>query len=159
MDRDARTELFNSLITNEGNSPAISDGSGYDYPRPNAHKQILSIAVVDENPDRRNAVAKAVREMQSSAYVPKVYSVPWMGNLQGLINEGVDVVLIAVDGDQKTALATIEGLCRAGSVTPMAYSQGTNDDLLIRCMRAGVREFLMYPFGPGVLEDAFSRTP
>ena len=84
---------------------------------------------------------------------------PWVGNLQVLINEGVDVVLMAVDGDQEAALATIEGLCRAGSVTPIAYSQGTNDDLLIRCMRAGVREFLIYPFEQGVIEEAFSRTP
>ncbi len=156
----AITELGSIAIT-EANRPASSEVRVYDYGvKPGgAGKRSLSIAVVDENPERRNAVVKAVRELKTSAYAPRVYSVPWVGNLQVLINEGVDVVLMAVDGDEKAALATIEGLCRAGSVTPMAYSHGSEDDLLIRCMRSGVREFLVYPFEQGVIEEAFSRVP
>jgi pilus assembly protein CpaE len=54
-------------------------------------------------------------------------------------------------------MKAIEAICRGGAGTVMAYSPSTNDNLLINCMRAGVREFLIYPFAPGVLEEAFSR--
>jgi pilus assembly protein CpaE len=74
------------------------------------------------------------------------------------MNQGFHIVLIAVDRDREGALKTIEDLCKAGTSTPMAYSETSADDLLIRCMRAGVREFLLYPFGAGVIEEAVSRT-
>ena len=160
-------EVSSLAITEVGSAAIVqasrrgTETSVYDYAARHgvAGKQVLTIAVADENPERRNAVVEAVRELQSCAYVPKVYSVPWVWNLQVLINEAVDVVLVAVDGDPKAALATIEGLCDAGTVTAMAYSDGANDDLLIRCMRAGVREFLIYPFGQGVIEEAIGRAP
>ena len=89
--------------------------------------------------------------------MPRVTTLREVGNSALIISQNFDVVLLAVDGDEAAALKTIEALCRAGSTTPMAYSESSNDDLLIRCMRAGVREFLVYPFAPGVIEEAFSR--
>jgi len=124
----------------------------------NGQGHALSIAIVDPDFERRNAVAGIVCALRSDGKIPKVTSLPDVGNSQILVNQGFDVVLMAVDKDKEAALKTIEALCRVGTVTPMAYSQSTQDDLLIRCMRAGVREFLLYPFATGVIEEAFGRT-
>ncbi len=118
----------------------------------------LSIAVVDSDFERRNAIAAIVNALRISGKTPKVTTLPDVGNSAMMMNQGFDVVLIAVDKEKENALRTIEALCRNGSATPMAYSQRTDDDLLIRCMRAGVREFLLYPFANGLLEEAFGRT-
>jgi pilus assembly protein CpaE len=117
----------------------------------------MSIAVVDPDFTRRSVVAGIVCALQNNGAAPRVTTLSDVGNPQMLANQGFDVVLIAVDKEKEVALKTVETLCHAGTTTPMAYSQSTEDDLLIRCMRAGVREFLMYPFAEGVLEEAFSR--
>jgi pilus assembly protein CpaE len=117
----------------------------------------LSVAIVDPEFERRGAVATIVHALRNSGKVPRVTPLSDVGDTQLLFNQGFDVVLIAVDHEKETALRTIETLCRTGSATPMAYSSRTHDDLLIRCMRAGVREFLLYPFATGVIEEAFSR--
>jgi len=118
----------------------------------------LSIAVVDSDFERRSTVSSILCSLRSNGVTPKVTPLSDVANSQMLMNQGFDVVLIAVDKNGEGALRTIEALCRAGTSTPMAFSQTSQDDLLIRCMRAGVREFLLYPFATGVLEEAFSRT-
>ncbi len=123
----------------------------------NGQGRALSIAIVDSEFGRRNAVAGIVCALRSDGKMPKVTTLPDVANYQMLMHQGFDVVLLAVDQDKEAALKTIEALCHQGTATPMAYSQSTQDDLLIRCMRAGVREFLLYPFAPGVIEEAFGR--
>ncbi len=123
----------------------------------NGHARALSIAVVDPLLERRNAVVSILCGLRTHAVMPKVTNLQ-SANSEVLLSQGFDVVLLAVDGNPEGALKTIEALSHSGVVTPMAYSEKTNDDLLIRCMRAGVREFMIYPFAPGVIEDAFSRT-
>jgi len=118
----------------------------------------MSIAIVDQDFERRTSVAGILCALHINGKAPRVTPLSDVGNFLMLVNQGFDVVLIAVDKNKDAALKTIEALCHAGTSTPMAYSQSTEDDLLIRCMRAGVREFLMYPFATGVIEEAFSRT-
>ena len=123
-----------------------------------SHGHSLSIAIVDPDFERRTTVASILCALRPSGATPKVTPLSDVADSQMLMNQGYEVVLIAVDRDREGALNTIEALCRMGTATPMAYSQTSEDDLLIRCMRAGVREFLLYPFGTGVIEEAFSRT-
>jgi len=118
----------------------------------------MSVAVVDPDLKRRNAVATMVCAFRTDGAAPRVTELPDAGDAQFLMNQGFDVVLIAVDKEPETALKTIELLSHAGAATPMAYSESTEGDLLIQCMRVGVREFLMYPFASRVIEEAFSRT-
>jgi len=120
--------------------------------------QALSIAVVDPDFERRTAVSSVICALRNNGTVPRVTPLSDVSNVQLLLNQGFDVVLLAVDRDKEQALKTIETLCRSGTATPMAYAEGSEDELLIRCMRAGVREFLLYPFAAGVIEEAFSRT-
>lgn len=141
------------------NSPFASEtNNGVYSARPEgSHADVLSVAVVDPILERRNAVASIVCGLRTNSVVPRVTTLREVANFELIISQNFKVVLLAVDGEQEAALKTIEALCRAGSVTPMAYSESSNDDLLIRCMRAGVREFLVYPFAPGVIEEAFGR--
>jgi pilus assembly protein CpaE len=117
----------------------------------------ISIAIVDANVERRIAVTSALYALARNGTAPQITPLSDNGNSQTLIDQGFDVILVAVDRDKEAALETIEALCHAGTTTPMAYSDRTDDELLIRCMRAGVRDFLFYPFAEGVLEEAFSR--
>jgi pilus assembly protein CpaE len=121
------------------------------------HGRALSIAIVDSDFERRNAVAGIVCALRSDGRIPKLTTLADVGNSSMLMHQGFDVVLLAVDQDKEAALKTIEALSHSGTATPMAYSQSTEGDLLIQCMRAGVREFLLYPFAPGVIEEAFGR--
>ena len=139
----------------ESNSSTSNQSQGNSF---GGQLPALSIAVVDSDFERRNAIAGIVNALRISGKTPRVTMLPDVGNSQMMMNQGFDVVLMAVDKEKEVALRTIEALCRSGTATPMAYSQRTDDDLLIRCMRAGVREFLLYPFGAGILEEAFGRT-
>ncbi len=78
-------------------------------------------------------------------------------DFRALSRQDFGVVMVAADGNRGAVLKAIESICCSGSGVAMAYSASTNDDLLIHCMRAGVREFLIYPFAPGAVEEAFSR--
>src|SRR6202042_416052 len=43
------------------------------------------------------------------------------------------------------------------SSTVMVYSAGTDSELLVRCMRAGAREFLTQPIAPNTIAEALVR--
>jgi pilus assembly protein CpaE len=142
------------------NSPISMNlsSNGFASSQNGAQSHGLSIAVVDPDFERRSAVTSILCALRPNGGMPKVTPLTEVADSQMLLNQGYDVVLMAVDKDREAALTTIEALCRAGNITPMAYSQTSEDDLLIRCMRIGVREFLLYPFGAGVIEEAFNRT-
>lgn len=134
------------------------DNNGRSRDFDGERRQVMSVAVVDANFERRTLVASALCGMRATSVLPRVTTLGDVADSQLLTSQGFNVILVAVDENQQAALKTIEAICCAGSATPMAYSQGTDDGLLIRCMRAGVREFLLYPFAPGVLEEAFNRS-
>ncbi len=119
--------------------------------------QALSIAVVDPNLERRNLVASAVCALRSPTFLPRVTTLANVADSGLLTSQSFNIALVAVDGDEETALKTIQAIIRSGRSTPIAYSERSGDDMLIRCMRSGIREFLLYPFSSGVLEEAFSR--
>jgi pilus assembly protein CpaE len=121
------------------------------------HAPEMPIAVVDPNCERRNAVASALLGLRSIEMLPRVTTLSGIEDFRSLAKQYFKVILLAADGNQDDAMKAVEAICRGGAGIVMAYSPSTNDDLLINCMRAGVREFLIYPFALGVLEEAFSR--
>jgi len=63
-----------------------------------------------------------------------------------LMDMGYGVIMIDVDSDEKHALSLVESISALGSsVIVMVYSRRNDPDLLMRCMRAGAREFLPLP--------------
>jgi pilus assembly protein CpaE len=119
--------------------------------------QLLSIAILDPNFERRNAVAGILCGLGSNAIRPRVTTLMNMEDFRSLAKQDFRIVFVAVDGDAEATMATIETVCSSGSAIAVAYSPSTNDDLLINCMRGGVREFLIYPFSPAVVEAALIR--
>jgi pilus assembly protein CpaE len=137
--------------------PVTTETKNERYWIANGGQHVLSVAVVDPILERRNAVASIVCGLRNCDVTPRVTPLREVADFGILTGQNFDVVLLAVDGDQEAALKTIEVLSHSSSATPIAYSEASNDGLLIRCMRAGVREFLIYPFPAGVIEEAFSR--
>ncbi len=141
------------------NSPEFSGTNSdiLDRTSSRGRAQVLSIAVVDPDLERCNAIAGVLCGLRITEMAPRVTMLSNIGDFSALAKQDFGVVMVAADGNRDAALKAIESICRSGSGVAIAYSASTNDDLLIHCMRAGVREFLVYPFAPGVVEEAFSR--
>jgi pilus assembly protein CpaE len=79
-------------------------------------------------------------------------------DLPSNLDEDHDVILIDLDGDAELALELVESICANGVATVMVYSESSDPELLVRCMRAGAREFLTLPFSPDVVAEALVRS-
>jgi pilus assembly protein CpaE len=67
------------------------------------------------------------------------------------------VVLIDLDSSSEYAIELLDGISLHGRATPIVYSAQADPELLVRCMRAGAREYLILPFCPGEMADALVR--
>jgi pilus assembly protein CpaE len=122
-----------------------------------AGSDVLSIALIGPDEGRRKEAATAlllcdgteVREY--SAYPGSIDEVP------RLLEQRNDVIIIDLDSDPKFALELVESICANGSATVMVYSSKPDPDLLVRCMRAGAREFLTPPFAHATMAEALVR--
>jgi len=131
----------------------------------------ISIAVVGPDDGRRNAVASALGgseepntlDPEQSGVVLTIQeflSYPLeLNDLPQILAQHFDVVFVDLDGDTDYALDVVEGLSRWSSATVMVYSARANRDLVIRCIRAGAREFLNLPLAPGDMAGALARVP
>lgn len=117
----------------------------------------LAIAIVDADFERGNTVSSILCTMRPDGVIPRVTRLTEVQNPLVFKNQDLDAVMIALDGDKDQAMRTIESLGRTDGLFLIVYAERADGDLLIQCMRAGVREFLNYPFEPGVLEEAFQR--
>jgi len=117
----------------------------------------LSIALIGPNEQRRSAAVMVLKSCgptdirEFSSYPPALDDVPKM------LEESYDAVLVDLDSDSTLALELVESVGANGRATVMVYSSSTDPDLLVRCMQAGAREFLTYPFSPDVVAEALVR--
>jgi pilus assembly protein CpaE len=74
-----------------------------------------------------------------------------------LLEQSPDVVIVDLDSNPEYALDLVESICGHGAATVMVYSTRADSNLMIRCMRAGAREYLTYPFAPGAMAEALVR--
>jgi len=86
-----------------------------------------------------------------SSYPPSLDDVP------RLLEQHYDVIIIDLDSYPEYALELVESICANGLATVMVYSMKTDPDLLVRCMRAGAREFLTLPFAQSTMAEALIR--
>ena len=117
----------------------------------------LSVVLIGPDEQRRRLVAKALAGPQAKiARVVERY--PEVGDLAEIIEADYDVVIVDLDPDPELALDVVEALCgQNNSITVMVYSARGDSELLVRCMRAGVREFLTEPVLPGTVGEALVR--
>jgi pilus assembly protein CpaE len=141
------------------NGTVTSDSSpsfGSNYPE-SIGAEPLAIAVIGPNDQRRAAAMSAlagsggndVREI--SSYPPS------LDGVAKVLEQQYDVIIIDLDSDPEYALELVESVCAGGVPTVMVYSEKSDADLLVRCMRAGAREFLTVPFEPHNMAEALVR--
>ncbi len=67
------------------------------------------------------------------------------------------MLVIDLDSFPEFALELVEAICSQSQKTVMVYSGKSDPELLVRCMRAGVREFLSPPFAHAAVAEAIVR--
>ena len=90
-----------------------------------------------------------VREF--SSYPPALEDVP------RLLEQYHDVILIDLDSNPEYAIKLVESICAKDSATVMVYSERADRDMVLRCMRAGAREYLTLPLEQKTMPDALDR--
>src|SRR5579871_2948770 len=121
--------------------------------------KMKSVSVVMMGPDdaRRRAMADALTRNQATV-IKEFNCYPNLNHLVRATGLDCDIVMIDVDADPETALDLVESVCgRSSSVTVIVYSRSAKPDLLMRCMRAGAREFLVEPVSQDSLAEALIR--
>lgn len=117
----------------------------------------LSIALIGPNENRRRIVANALGGVGGTA-VTEFPSYPSKANdVPRMMEQGFDVFIIDLDGDQRYALDLVEEIAANPAATVMVFSMNNDPNLLMSCMRAGAREFLAQPVAMGPLNEALAR--
>jgi pilus assembly protein CpaE len=118
---------------------------------------VLSIALIGPEEHRRREVASA--HAGSQAAVTREFSSypPDLDDVARLLEQHYDVVIVDLDSNPEYALDLVESVCTSGTATVMVYSAQADAELLVRCMRAGAREFLTLPLAPGAMDEALVR--
>lgn len=116
----------------------------------------LSIALIGPHAQSRNEVASALAANQA-ATTKEYAQYPELDEVPRLLEQKHDVVIVDLDSNPEYALDLVECICCQGAATVMVYSAHADSDLMIRCMRAGAREYLTYPFAPGIMAEALVR--
>lgn len=116
----------------------------------------LSIALIGPDEQRRMIVSNALAGSQTG--MTGEYSrYPDLDEVPRLMEQNHDVVIVDLDSNPEYALDLVESICGQGSATVMVYSAQPNSDIMIRCMRAGAREFLTLPLASGAIAEALVR--
>lgn len=118
----------------------------------------LSVVLISPSAERRRAIAHALSDAVQATIAREVTDYPNADDVVRLVRTDYGVVLVDVDGGPERALALVENLCASNSSsTVMVFSSRADSELLVRCMRAGAREFLVEPIPPKLLTEAFIR--
>jgi pilus assembly protein CpaE len=135
-----------------------SNSSKFDAQYPDSiGEDSLSIVVMGPDEQRRNAAGNALAGCNGNTICELSSYLPSLDDVPSLLGQNHDVVIIDLDSDQEYALELIESICANSSSTVMVYSAKADSELLVRCMRAGAREFLTLPFSHGTMAEALVR--
>jgi len=118
--------------------------------------KVLSVALIGPQEQRRQAIASALAGSQAGV-TREFTSYPGFDDVPRLLEGGYDVIIVELDTDPEQALDLVEHVCGSSSATVMVYSANTDSELLVRCMRAGAREFLTQPIAPNTIAEALVR--
>ncbi len=118
--------------------------------------KVLFVGLIGPEESRRKNIANALAELRGS--VTQEYATyPDLDDVPRIVESNYDVVIVELDSNPEHALDLVEGICSGGSATVMVYSQQVFPEMLVRCMRAGAREFLTHPITPSTIAEALVR--
>jgi len=122
------------------------------------HVRNLSVALVGPNDFLRSAVATAIADCHPGGEIRQFSSYPsTLDDASRLLEQRYDVIIIDLQSDREYALELVERVCADGVATVMVYLEREDPELIIRCMRSGVRDILTFPFPQSTTADALSR--
>jgi len=149
---EGKNDLRSDRVVTTDSSPYF----GSQYPE-SIGATALTVALIGPHEDRRAAAMRAVTGAggndvrEFSNYPPSLDDVP------RFLNQDYDAVIMDLDADPEYALELVESISATGATTVMVYSEKTDPDLLLRCMRAGAREFLTIPLDTNKVAEALVR--
>ncbi|HZP07394.1 MAG TPA: AAA family ATPase [Terracidiphilus sp.] len=119
--------------------------------------EALSIALIGPDDEKRGILANALAECRG-ANVREFSSYPTaIDDVPRLLELYFDVIIIDLDSDLEFALDLVENICAKDAATVMVYSTMADQDLVVRCMRAGAREYLILPLDQSTVAEALVR--
>lgn len=116
----------------------------------------LSIALIGPEHGTRKELASVLGSLQCGT-VLEYASYPELDEVPKLIELSYEVVMVDLDASPEYALDIVESICGQTSATVMVYSAQAEPEWMIRCMRAGAREFLAHPFTCASVAEALIR--
>ncbi len=134
----------------------FSQNPGSQYPD-SIGADMLSAALIGPDDLRRRSMYNALSECRNCEIKEFSDYPSSLDELPKIIEQRFDVIIIDLDSIPEYALELVESFCASGAATVMVYSAQANSDMLVRCMRAGAREFLTMPFASGVVAEALVR--
>jgi pilus assembly protein CpaE len=117
---------------------------------------VLSVALIGPTENRRKSLASALATLHGSA-IREFAFYPEMDDVPRLLEAEYDVIIVELDSNPEYALELVENICGNSSVTVMVYSEQVFPEMLVRCMRAGAREFLSQPITSTTIAEAMVR--
>lgn len=117
---------------------------------------LLSVVVVGPDDIRRNEVVVALQGPHCSE-AQQISHYPEMAMVTRLVELNYDVVIVDLDSNPECALDLVENVCASSPAAVMVYSVGASSEMMIRCMRAGAREFLNLPIQKSSMAEAMVR--
>jgi pilus assembly protein CpaE len=117
----------------------------------------LSIAVISPETTHRDEAIAALAKFTNGSIREFVSYPPGAGAIAQTLKQDFDVVIVDLDSDPEYALELVENICVDGSTNVIVYSAKPDPALLLRCMRAGAREFLPMPISTDAMSEALVR--
>lgn len=117
---------------------------------------VLSIGLIGPADMRRKPIADALASLHG-AVTREFSSYPDLDDVPRLLESEFDVIIVELDSNPEHALDLVESICGSSSVTVMVYSEQVYPEMLVRCMRAGAREFLTPPITSNSIAEAMVR--
>jgi pilus assembly protein CpaE len=125
---------------------------------PGAHRAgVLSVALIVPDEPRRKAIASVLAQCPGVRVQEFCSYLADLDEMSKMLEEHHDVVIVDLDGNSQLALNVVEGICDDGSRTVMVFSEQVDREIVVRCMRAGAREFLTPPLSAADMAYALAR--
>jgi pilus assembly protein CpaE len=129
---------------------------------PNASREdalgskVLSVALIGPEEGPRKSIAAALAGLRGSM-TREFDKYPDLDDVPRMLDTNFDVVILELDTNPEHALDVVESICSSSSATVMVYSEQVFPEMLVRCMRAGAREFLTQPITHATIAEALVR--
>ena len=117
----------------------------------------LSIAVISPDDLRRNLAIRALDGFPNGRIREFISYPPDIESVTRVLKKSFDVVIIDLDSDPEYTLELVENICADGGTNVIVFSEKVDPGLMVRCLRAGAREYLHTPITPSAMSEALIR--